>query len=70
VRTYYSDTVIPVATCPSSLIVHRDGATAGCTNDDDEDGCQGHDLRHEGDPTSCLDWRLRLQRFTEGVTLS
>jgi hypothetical protein len=45
-----------MATCPGSLIVHRDGTTAGCTNDDDQDGCHGRDLRHQGDPNSCLDW--------------
>ena len=45
-----------MATCPGSLIVHRDGAVAGCTNDDDQDGCAGLELRHEGDPTACIDW--------------
>jgi len=30
------ETVIAVATCPGSLIVHRDGTVAGCTNDDDQ----------------------------------
>jgi hypothetical protein len=44
-----------VGTCPGSLIVHRDGTTAGCTSDDDQDGCRGRELRHEGDPTSCID---------------
>ncbi|HEY5171586.1 MAG TPA: hypothetical protein VIK54_07650 [Acidimicrobiia bacterium] len=45
-----------MATCPGSLIVHRDGTTAGCSNDEDQDGCRGRDLRHEGDPTACVDW--------------
>jgi hypothetical protein len=45
-----------MGTCPGSLILHRDGTTAGRTNDDDADGCAGRELRDEGDPTSCLDW--------------
>jgi hypothetical protein len=49
-------TVVVVATCSGSLIVHRDGTVAGCTNDDDSDGCAGRDLRHEGDPTRCVEW--------------
>ena len=43
-------------TCAGSLILHRDGTFAGCTNDDDEDGCASRDLRHEGDPHACTDW--------------
>jgi hypothetical protein len=31
-----------MATCPGSLIVHRDGTTAGCTNDDDQDPKEGN----------------------------
>ena len=27
---------------------------AGCTYDDEPDGCAGIELRHEGDPTDCL----------------
>jgi hypothetical protein len=42
--------------CPGSLILHRDGTVAGCTNDDDADGCRGRELPHEGDPIACLDW--------------
>ncbi len=45
-----------VATCAGSLIVHRDESTAGCSEDDERDGCAGRDLRHEGDPIRCLDW--------------
>jgi hypothetical protein len=45
-----------MGSCSGSLIVHRDGTVAGCTNDDDHDGCRGRDLRHEGDPTVCVDW--------------
>jgi len=30
-----------VATCPGSLIVHADGTTAGCTEDDERGGCAG-----------------------------
>jgi hypothetical protein len=42
--------------CSGSLIRHADGTVAGCTNDDEEDGCAGRDERHEGDPTACIDW--------------
>jgi hypothetical protein len=42
-----------VVACPGSLIVRRDGTTAGCTNDDDQDGSAGRELRHEGDPVRC-----------------
>ena len=44
-------------TCPGSLILHRlDQTVAGCTEDDEPDGCAGHELRHEGDPVDCVDW--------------
>ena len=42
-----------VATCSGSLIVHADGTVAGCTEDDEPNGCGGRDLRHEGDPIRC-----------------
>ena len=43
--------------CTGSLILHRDGAVAGCTNDDDDqEGCAGREARHEGDPTTCVVW--------------
>jgi hypothetical protein len=42
--------------CPGSLILHIDGTRAGCSLDDDADGCHGLELRHEGDPTACVDW--------------
>jgi len=42
--------------CSGSLIFHRDGTVAGCTNDDDADGCTGRDARHESDPTNCVAW--------------
>jgi hypothetical protein len=45
-------------TCPSGLIVHADGTIAGCTLDDDIDGCRGRELRHEGDPVPCIVWTL------------
>ena len=45
-----------MATCTGGLIRHADGTVAGCTNDDDEDGCPGVELRHEGDPIRCIDW--------------
>jgi hypothetical protein len=35
------------------LVVHViDRTAAGCTLDDD--GCAGIELRHEGDPTTCV----------------
>jgi hypothetical protein len=37
---------------PGGLLVHADGAVAGCTNDDEPDGCAGRELRHEGNPNS------------------
>ena len=37
-----------MATCSGALILHRDGTIAGCTNDDDQDGCAGRELHHEG----------------------
>ena len=36
--------------------LRRDGTVAGCTSDDDRDGCSGRGERHEGDPTSCVEW--------------
>jgi len=44
-------TVTAMVTCPGGLIVHADGTVAGRT--DEEDGCCGRELRHEGDPISC-----------------
>ena len=41
--------------CAGSLIVHViDRTAAGCTLDDEPDGCAGIELRHEGDPTDCV----------------
>ena len=45
-------------TCPGALIVHFDGTVADCTLDEDEDGCRGRELRHEGDPVRCWVWSL------------
>jgi hypothetical protein len=42
--------------CTGSLILHRDGKVAGCTNDEDQEGCAGREARHEGDPTTCVVW--------------
>jgi hypothetical protein len=47
-----------VATCPGSLIVHADGMIAGCTEDDEPDGCRGYEQRHEGDEVRCWVWTL------------
>jgi hypothetical protein len=44
-----------MATCPGALIVDADNTVMACTNDDDEDGCHGRDLRHEGDPVLDVD---------------
>ena len=43
-------------TCRGSLVVHGDNTVAGCTLDEDEDGCHGRELRHEGDPVPCIVW--------------
>jgi hypothetical protein len=41
---------------PGSLIFHVDQTVAGCTDDDEPDGCRGLELRHEGDPHRCFEW--------------
>jgi hypothetical protein len=46
-----------MASCPGGLILHGDGSIAGCTHDDDPDGCAGRDLRHEDAPRRCVDER-------------
>jgi hypothetical protein len=43
-------------TCPGALIVHADRSVAGCTEDDEPEGCGGRDERHEGDPIRCWLW--------------
>jgi hypothetical protein len=41
--------------CPGSLVLHvTSTTTAGCTYDDEPEGCAGIELRHEGDPTDCV----------------
>ena len=41
--------------CTGSLILHVVvGTAAGCSLDEEPDGCAGVDLRHEGDPTDCV----------------
>ena len=41
--------------CTGSLILHVVvGTAAGCSLDEEPDGCAGVDLRHEGDPTECV----------------
>jgi hypothetical protein len=49
-------TSLAVVTCPGGLIVHADGTIAGCTEDDEQDGCAGRELRHEADPVRCWVW--------------
>jgi hypothetical protein len=43
-------------TCHGSLIFHADGTIAGCTEDDERDGCRGRDERHDDPPKRCIDW--------------
>ena len=45
-----------MATCPGSLVLHRGGNIAGCSEDDERDGSPGLELHHEGDPQEC--WRV------------
>jgi hypothetical protein len=47
-----------VPTCSGSLIVHADGTIAGCTEDDEQEGCRGRELRHDGDTVRCWVWPL------------
>jgi hypothetical protein len=42
-------------TCRGGLIRHvGDGSTAACTFDDEVEGCAGRELRHQGEPSTCL----------------
>ena len=43
-------------TCPGGLIHHADGTVAGCTNDDDEGGCRGLELRGMRVTVVCWRW--------------
>jgi hypothetical protein len=46
-----------MATCPGGLIFHQaDMTIAGCTEDEEHDGCRGTELRHEGTPMMCTAW--------------
>jgi hypothetical protein len=36
--------------------VHADGTVAGCTLDDDIDGCDGIEYRQQVDPHRCIEW--------------
>jgi len=45
-----------VATSPGSLIVLADGTVAGCTLDDEREGCSGRDERHDGGTVRCIKW--------------
>jgi hypothetical protein len=47
-----------MATCPGSLIMHMDGTVAGCTEDDEPDGCRGREAPHYGSSIRCVDWTL------------
>jgi hypothetical protein len=40
--------------CPGGLVHHLDGTIAGCTMDDEVEGCAGREKRHEGEPTTCI----------------
>jgi hypothetical protein len=48
--------------CSGGLILHVDDAIAGCTLDDDVDGCVGRDERHEDAPVVCWKWWGRYDR--------
>jgi hypothetical protein len=56
-------------TCPGSLIVHADGTVASCSLDD-EDGCRGRELRHEGDPTLCLGLAARTLQLLRAAPVT
>ena len=44
-------------TCPGALIVHAsDGSIAGCTYDDEPEGCAGHEARHDARTTCLREW--------------
>jgi hypothetical protein len=52
--------LVPTATTfPRALLLQSQTVTPGaaCSLDEDGDGCAGLDLRHEGDPHRCVDWR-------------
>jgi len=58
-----------MANCPGGLILYADGTVADRTLDDDEDGCRGRELRHEGDQVLLgLDVR-RLQLLRHASTI-
>ena len=40
-------------TCPGGLILHGDGTVAGCTEDDEPEGCRGRNERHEDHSIRC-----------------
>ena len=44
----------PHGSCGGSLIRHLDGTPASCTVVEDDEECPGLELRHEGDPTTCV----------------
>ena len=46
-RSHRLATVLPIATCPGSFVLHADNTVMSCTEDDERDGCRGRDLRHE-----------------------
>jgi hypothetical protein len=56
-----------VATCPGSLIVHADGTIAGCTQDDERDGCRGREQRHDSGSVICVKWFGR-SGYCDGIS--
>jgi hypothetical protein len=51
-----------VPNCSGGLILHIDDTVTGCTIDDDIDGCEGLEERHEDTPTRCFEWWGRCDR--------
>jgi hypothetical protein len=45
-----------VPNCSGGLDQHIDGTIAGCTLDDDVDGCEGLEAPHEDAPEAC--WKM------------
>jgi hypothetical protein len=39
-----------------SRLADRDDTVAGCSKDDERDGCRGQDERHDGGTVLCVKW--------------
>jgi hypothetical protein len=51
-----------VPRCFGGLIVYVSGTVEGCALDDDIDGCEGLEERHEYAPETCWKWWGRCDR--------